>query len=163
MNNPPDSSPAMQPVARCPSCGHTRGSDHDCDNVFHASPAMQEERTFEELLDAFEGAFPSMPQGWRPNVQERIAKTRAAVLAHYQELEQQGSEWRETATHLKGVLEQANAKISSLKANQITAEAALAIADEWFGCCDCITTEWGTDERKKEYWRLRLLASQATP
>ena len=32
---------------------------------------------------------------------------------------------------------------------------ALAIADEWFGCCDCITTEFGTDERKRRYWALR--------
>lgn len=35
---------------------------------------------------------------------------------------------------------------------------ALVIADEWFGGCDCITTETGTDERKRSYWALRRAA-----
>jgi hypothetical protein len=38
---------------------------------------------------------------------------------------------------------------------------ALTIADEWFGGCDCITTETGTDERKTRYWALR--ATQRHP
>ena len=35
---------------------------------------------------------------------------------------------------------------------------ALTIADEWFACCDCITTETGTDDRKKRYRELRRAA-----
>jgi hypothetical protein len=56
------------------------------------------------------------------------------------------------------IFERIASRLVALTERATRAETALAIADEWFGCCDCITTEYGTDERKKRYWQLRRAA-----
>lgn len=168
----PDSAPAMQPREVCEFCGgpnigwmyaHRPGCQwHPAPSP---APAMEEE-SIETLLEPLvlaairlnRLANSSIDMDEIDKATEVYAAARTALLAHYQELEQQGSEWRETATHLKGVLKQANAKISSLRASQITAEDARWLIDFIEG-----TPTKFPPEVTRIWRKLRLSASQATP
>jgi hypothetical protein len=182
----PTSSPPA-PTPRCPVCGTIATSGVFCSDDFHVTahewPCEHApggaERCEEANCPASQTSPPASSGGAPP---PRCGATNrdgydCELPAHHDgehrsligASDEQGTvpevRWHETPIHHEFSMPSAKpAAPSPVPASPVRDEVermreALAIADEWFGCRDCITTEYGTDERKKRYWALRRAPS----